>query len=40
MNKKFEIFVSIVTAVSVIVILLPSIFSLTYNESRLYASSI
>jgi voltage-gated potassium channel len=32
MNKKFEIFVSIVTAISVIVILLPSIFPLTYNQ--------
>jgi voltage-gated potassium channel len=34
MNKKFELFVSIVTAVSVIVILLPSIFSLTYNQMQ------
>jgi voltage-gated potassium channel len=34
MNKKFEIFVSIVTAISVIVILLPSIFSLTYNQMQ------
>ncbi len=32
MNKQFEIFVSIVTAISVIVILLPSIFSLTHNQ--------
>jgi hypothetical protein len=34
MNKKFELFVSIITAVSVIVILLPSIFSLTYNQMQ------
>jgi hypothetical protein len=34
MNKKFELFVSIVTAVSIIVILLPYIFSLTYNQMQ------